>query len=96
MVDLPPDLRVELSRMLTVDELPSRGEIEERCAEIARLARTKPTVMIGGAPWLMGPLVKALREAGVVQLYTLFCTCAIYFIRVFPYKIICTKSKNNA
>jgi hypothetical protein len=80
VVDLPADLRVQLSRLLTVDELPSRGEIEERCDAIAALVFETETetdnapasVMIGGAPWMMVHLVKALRIAGVVQCLAAF------------------------
>ena len=78
VVDLPAELRAELSRLLTVDELPSRFEIEDRCEQIAALiydtdADNAPAaVMIGGAPWMMAHLVQALRKAGVVQCLAAF------------------------
>lgn len=76
--DLPEELRLELSRTLTVDDLPTEEEIKYRCNIIASFiflteAENAPTsVMIGGAPWMMCHLVKALREAGVVQCLAAF------------------------
>ena len=76
--DLPAKARAELCLLLTVDTLPSRQEIAERCEAIAVLihhtgADEPPaSVMIGGAPWMMGPLVRALQAAGVVQCLAAF------------------------
>ena len=78
VLDLPEELQVELSRLLTVDDLPTKEEIKERCDKIAALifeteADNAPAaVMIGGAPWMMASLVKALRDAGVVQCLAAF------------------------
>lgn len=78
VVDLPADERAELSRLLTVDDLPSRAEIIDRCEAIAGLifqtdADNAPAaVMIGGAPWMMPQLVKSLQAAGVVQCLAAF------------------------
>ena len=78
VVDLPNELRAELSRLLTVDDLPTQGEIADRCEAIAGLIHqtdadeAPASVMIGGAPWMMGPLVAALRDAGVVQCLAAF------------------------
>ena len=78
VVDLPAELRAELSRYLTVDDLPSEAEIAARCEAIAGLiyqteADNAPAaVMIGGAPWMMGPLVRALHTEGVVQCLAAF------------------------
>lgn len=63
VVDLPPDERRELIAALTVDELPTADEMDERCSRIGILVRgwraDHPecrSVMIGGAPWFMAPL----------------------------------------
>jgi len=78
VVDLPAELRAELSRLLTVDDLPTQAGIADRCEAIAGLihqtdAENAPSsVMIGGAPWMMGPLVAALKNAGVVQCLAAF------------------------
>ena len=76
--DLPAEARAELCRLLTVDTLPTAQEIADRCEAIAGLihqtdADEPPaSVMIGGAPWMMGPLVRALHAAGVVQCLAAF------------------------
>jgi len=78
VVDLPAELRAELSRLLTVDELPTRVELKARCEQIAEMvfkteAENAPTaVMVGGAPWMMAHLVEALHNAGVVQCLAAF------------------------
>lgn len=78
VVDLPADARAALTRYLTVDDLPTSAEIDSRARGIATLiyatgADNAPaSVMIGGAPWMMGPLVKALYAAGVVQCLAAF------------------------
>ena len=76
--DLPAHQRAELSRLLTVDDLPTAAEIADRCDAIAALIyatdadNASASVMIGGAPWMMGPLVRALQAAGVVQCLAAF------------------------
>lgn len=76
--DLPEELRAELSRLLTVDDLPTEAEIVSRCEDVASLTfesngdNAPPAVMIGGAPWMMCHLVQALRSAGVVQCLAAF------------------------
>jgi len=78
VVELAPEYRAKLSRLLTVDDLPTREEIENRCKAIAALvykhdSNKPPTAcMIGGAPWMMGPLVQALRNAGVTHILAAF------------------------
>ncbi|MDY0071845.1 MAG: hypothetical protein RBR77_04265 [Thauera sp.] len=69
------DLRGEaleaLRMYLTFDALPSRLDIEAAAEGIATLAAALEydAAMIGGAPWLMGPLEAALRRHGVKPLY---------------------------
>jgi hypothetical protein len=80
VVDLPADERAELSRLLTVDDLPSRAEIEDRCEAIAKLSWADSLgtdtpitrVMVGGAPWMMAPLCRALRSAGIDECLAAF------------------------
>lgn len=75
VVDLPTELRAELSRLLTIDSLPTAEEIEDRCAAVADLPYhldldvAPVDVMIGGAPWMMARLEKACRAAGWRPLY---------------------------
>lgn len=78
VVDLPADARAALVRYLTVDTLPTEAEIDSRARGIATLvyatgADNAPTsVMVGGAPWMMRPLVTALHAEGVVQCLAAF------------------------
>ncbi|OLP04482.1 hypothetical protein [Rhodoferax antarcticus] len=73
VVDLPPADKAHLVRLLTVDSLPSRAEIDDRCADIATLASLHEPValqaMIGGAPWMMSALEGALMDAGIEPIY---------------------------
>jgi len=58
--------------LLTFKELPTAGEIREKAEKISKIAEGQcPSgkVMIGGAPYLMGPLEKALKDKGLVPLY---------------------------
>lgn len=76
--------KTEVQTLLTFDELPSRERIEAAAEAIAAIAATdlrvmwlrdtveQPTigrVMIGGAPFFMASLERALRSRGVVPLY---------------------------
>lgn len=57
--------------LLDFSTLPSRGEIADRAEKLAALAVAAgaEAAMIGGAPYLMGPLEAALKAAGVRPLY---------------------------
>ena len=75
--DLQRQDLADLKRLLTFQSLPTRQEILYRAAVIADLADATigdtPTMsraaMIGGAPFLMGPLEAALKERGITPLY---------------------------
>ena len=73
--DLQRQDLADLKRLLTFQSLPTRQEILYRAAVIADLADATigdtPTraAMIGGAPFLMGPLEAALKERGITPLY---------------------------
>lgn len=80
VVDLPTAQRALLSQSLTVDALPTRHEIADRCANIAALAVHNGIggddcdphplqAMIGGAPWMMRALEDALADVGVAPVY---------------------------
>lgn len=66
-----------LREELTFRHLPSALDIRRRAEAIADLASTCTNeagefashAMIGGAPYLMGPLETALRAKGIVPLY---------------------------
>lgn len=60
VVDLTPEGRRVLARLLTIDEIPTADEIETRAEEIIDTCWDGSTAaMIGGA----GPLMRALRHA---------------------------------
>lgn len=63
--------REELEKLLTFEELPSRDEIIWRASKLAELAHGygATEAMIGGAPWLMGPLEKALMDCDIKPVY---------------------------
>ncbi len=77
VIDMDPARRGELARLLTFATLPSSMEVRTRAREIAELARGFVTarglnssrVMIGGAPYLMGPLETACARAGLGACY---------------------------
>lgn len=82
VVDLPGEARSALAALLTFDALPSVQEVLERAAMIADLAALFASAedrddgkgfaleaMIGGAPWLMGPLADELWARGIEPLF---------------------------
>jgi len=74
VVDLPTEIREAVQALLTVNTLPTRQEIEARCADIAMLAATAfdahpVSAMIGGAPWMMSCLEGAVLDQGIQPVY---------------------------
>lgn len=74
------DAKKQLVSLLTFEQLPTAAEIRSRAYDIAAVARsqyvTEPTegvrfthAMIGGAPYLMGPLEIALRASQITPVY---------------------------
>ncbi len=72
VTDLSGAALEELKRLLTFDFLPSVEDIEARAQEIAILAYGlgAETAMIGGAPYLMGPLERRLAAWGIKSLFS--------------------------
>lgn len=68
---LPAAEGQELKRLLTFTALPERDEVAARAVAIAALAAESgaEAAMIGGAPYLMAPLERALQECGIAPLY---------------------------
>lgn len=81
---VPPRMtKAKIQKLLTFEEIPTREEIELRANELARIAASEAShyagdtdntvwitrVMIGGAPYLMGALERALRERGFTPVY---------------------------
>ena len=77
VVDLPDSQRKELQKLLTIEALPDKGEIDNRAEEIASMAiafdmerdQGPISAMIGGAPFLMGALEWALDRVSIQPLY---------------------------
>ena len=67
VVQLSFDLHMRLSELLTFETLPSQEEINSRVEGIKNILietgiKVKFDAMIGGAPYLMGPLAKMLID----------------------------------
>jgi hypothetical protein len=58
------------SALLNFSTPPSVEEINGRAIGLAALAAGYASAMVGGAPYLMGPLVAALKAAGVQPLFS--------------------------
>lgn len=71
VLDVPVEFKTTLQDLLTFNELPDRAEINRRAAALAELAAWcgVEAAMIGGAPYLMLPLERALAERGIKPLY---------------------------
>lgn len=56
---------------LTFDDLPSVGLLSQRAAKVAAIAEASgcEAAMIGGAPYFMAPLERALAECDIKVLY---------------------------
>jgi hypothetical protein len=79
----PRMCKAEIQKLLTFEEIPTKEEIESRATKLARIAASEATmyagdtesllwithVMIGGAPFFMGALEKAVRECGFTPVY---------------------------
>ncbi len=79
VVDLTGGQLQELKKLLTFNDLPSRQDVRQIASALGWLVDvvigdTKPrpqhpVAMIGGAPFLMGPLEDALADRGVRAVY---------------------------
>src|SRR5690554_5590203 len=74
--DIPAHNQGLLKNLLTFEEIPTREEMETRAAALVILAEgaldgvSEPAAMIDPAPYFIGPLEEALREAGITPLYS--------------------------
>ena len=61
----------QLKSLLTFESLPTAEEVYERAYAIAALAQSYfvDVAMIGGAPYLMGALERALNKVGIKPVY---------------------------
>jgi hypothetical protein len=68
---IEPQCKEAVHRLLTFDACPDREAIHARAKALALLACASGAgaAMLGGAPYLMGPLEDALHAAGVRPVY---------------------------
>jgi hypothetical protein len=83
LVVAPRMTKEKIRELLTFEEIPSKEEIEARANKLAEIAVSEASmyagdtdnevwitrVMIGGAPFFMGALEKAIRECGFTPVY---------------------------
>lgn len=71
VVDLEGMDAAALRRLLTFRDLPDREDVLAAAEAIAAIAKAHgaSAAMIGGAPFLMGPLEIELKLAGITPLY---------------------------
>lgn len=72
VVDAPDFFQRFLAKRLTFEELPTRGEMEARAEAIAGMVAEWQNIdgaMIGGAPYFMPVLERALTRRGVRVCY---------------------------
>jgi hypothetical protein len=79
----PRMTKEKIKKLLTFEEIPSKEEIEVRANKLAEIAVSEASmyagdtdneiwitrVLIGGAPFFMGALEKAVREMGFQPVY---------------------------
>jgi hypothetical protein len=79
----PRMCKAKIQKLLTFEEIPTKEEIESRATKLAEIAVSEASmyagetdnviwitrVMIGGAPYFMGALEKAVRECGFTPVY---------------------------
>lgn len=76
VVDVPAELKSDLSALLTFTNLPTKEELNETAMRVAAMAvictqgTSSPAAMIGGAPFFMAVLELALRQHNIKPLYS--------------------------
>ena len=68
---IEPENKKAVQTVLTFDSIPIQNEVWSRANVLAQiaLATNHDSAMIGGAPYLMGPLERALNEVGIKPVY---------------------------
>lgn len=75
VLDLSPDHRAQVQELLTFEELPSETHILLRADTLVMLANRlckeagTNRVMIGGAPWVITPLVNFFKYTRLIPLF---------------------------
>jgi len=63
------EVKAQIVELLNFNELPSRGFVYKRAEALVSLIPKGCSVMIGGAPFLMSPLVAVLDKYGIEFVY---------------------------
>lgn len=66
---IEPENKEEIKKLLLFKTLPSKLEMIDRTEALSIIASCYTHAMIGGAPFLMAPLVEALKNKGIVPLF---------------------------
>mgnify|MGYP000926164026 CR=1 FL=1 len=71
VIDLQGEDLTQLKKLLNFVGMPTNGDIHDRAFDIARIADQSgaEAAMIGGAPYLMPHLQKALQARGIAVFY---------------------------
>ena len=69
VVDLEGKALARLRNLLTFDTLPTPTDIHAIAQELALLGTGYDAAMIGGAPWLIPPMVRYLLARDVTPMY---------------------------
>lgn len=69
VVDLNGREKKTLAECLIFEEIPDGEELKIRAEALADIALQGSGAMIGGAPYLMAPLERALKDRGITPLY---------------------------
>ena len=78
VIDLTGQQLALVKAFLTFDEIPTELQMKERAYTIAEIARKHDvSAMIGGAPFFMSYLERALHKAGVTPYYAFSKRCVI-------------------
>lgn len=78
VIDLQGQQLALVKALLTFDEIPTESEMKERADKIAEIARKHGVAaMIGGAPFFMSYLERALHKVSVTPYYAFSKRCVI-------------------
>ena|GEM_PF-804788 len=72
VVEPSDETKQRIKALLTFEEIPKCDEVERRANELASIAKASghANALIGGAPWFMAPLERALVYAGIMPVYS--------------------------
>ncbi len=71
VVEPTPEEKAQIKSLLTFEELPTRELLQERAEKLAQMVAEKGyhRALIGGAPYFMPHLERALKKRGITPLY---------------------------